>query len=55
MWSNEDLPLVEEDQVREHLKILGIPTSVGPGGRHPQMLRELTTDNARPLLTVFEQ
>ena len=35
VWSDEDLPLIEEDQIREHLKIHGIPKSIGPGVMHP--------------------
>ena len=39
--SKEDLPLVEEDQVREYLSKLNIPKSMDAGGTHPQALREL--------------
>ncbi|KAK4811992.1 hypothetical protein QYF61_022988 [Mycteria americana] len=34
-WSKEDVPLVEEDQVREYLSKLNIHKSVGPDGMHP--------------------
>jgi len=51
--SEEDLPLVEEDQVREYLSDLDICKSMGPDRMHPQV-RKLTTVIARPLLIIFE-
>ncbi|KAK4827448.1 hypothetical protein QYF61_018169 [Mycteria americana] len=38
-WSKEGIPLVEEDQVREHLSKLDIHKSMGPDGIHPRVLR----------------
>ncbi|GAB0179181.1 mitochondrial enolase superfamily member 1 [Grus japonensis] len=35
VWKKEDLPLVEEDQVREYLGKLNIHKSMGPDGMHP--------------------
>ncbi|GAB0204486.1 mitochondrial enolase superfamily member 1 [Grus japonensis] len=35
VWRKEDLPLVKEDQVREHLGKLDIHKSMGPDGMHP--------------------
>lgn len=35
------LSLVKEDWVREQLGNLDIHKSMGPGGMHPQVLREL--------------
>lgn len=29
VWSKEDLPLVEEDQIREHVNELGRPWNLG--------------------------
>ena len=39
VWSKEDTPLVEEDQVREHLNKLDICKSMEPDGLHSQILR----------------
>ncbi|KAK4816474.1 hypothetical protein QYF61_017226 [Mycteria americana] len=40
--SKEYLPLVEEDEVREHLSRLDVRKSMGPDGLQSQVLRELT-------------
>jgi len=34
-WRNEDLPVLEEDRVRDHLSKLDTHKSMGPGGMHP--------------------
>ncbi|GAB0203755.1 mitochondrial enolase superfamily member 1 [Grus japonensis] len=51
----EDLPLVEEDWVREHLGKLDIHRSMGPDGMHPRVLRELEDVIARLLAIIFER
>ncbi|PKU42310.1 reverse hypothetical protein [Limosa lapponica baueri] len=55
VWMKEDVPLVEEDQVREQLSKLHTQKSMGPDGMHPQMLRELLEVIAGPLSIIFER
>ncbi|PKU39220.1 rna-directed dna polymerase from mobile element hypothetical protein [Limosa lapponica baueri] len=55
VWTKEDFPLVEEDQVREQLSKLDIHKSVGPDGMHPQVLRELAEVIVGPLNIIFER
>lgn len=43
IWSKEDRPFVEEDQVREHLN------------NHPRVLRDLSNVIVRPLLTMVKR
>ncbi|GAB0193858.1 mitochondrial enolase superfamily member 1 [Grus japonensis] len=54
VWSKEDIPLVEEDQVREYLRKLAVHKSVGPDGTHSQALKELADVIARPLSVIFD-
>ncbi|GAB0178742.1 mitochondrial enolase superfamily member 1 [Grus japonensis] len=51
----KDLPLAEEDRVREHLGKLDIHESMGPDGMHPQVLRELADVIGMPLTITFER
>lgn len=51
VWSKEDLPLVEENQVRAPLSKCA---TMGPDGRHAWVLRVLADVTARPLWIVFE-
>lgn len=49
VWSNKDLPLMEEDQAREHLSKLDIHKSMAPDGIHLRVLSDLADVTARPL------
>ncbi|GAB0187526.1 mitochondrial enolase superfamily member 1 [Grus japonensis] len=54
-WENAEPPTVGEDQVREYLRNLKVHKSMGPDELHPQVLRELADEVARPLAIVFEK
>jgi len=41
--------LVEEDCVRDHLSYLDAHKSMGPDGKHPQVLRELADVIVEPM------
>lgn len=53
IWSKEDVPQVEEDQVKEYLRKLD--KSISPGGKHLQMPRELADAIERLILIIFDQ
>jgi len=51
----EDLPLVEEDRVGDHLSKLDTRKSMSPNGMCPRVLRELADVIAEPLSSIFER
>ena len=55
IWRKEDLPSVEKDWVRDHLRKLDPHKSMGANGMHPQVLKELADVLAEPLSIIFER
>jgi len=55
VYNNKGLPLVKEDQLKEHLNKLEIRKSRGPDGIYPHVLRELADVIARSLSIVSER
>jgi len=53
VWNTEDLPLVEDDQVREYLSKLDKHKSIGPDTVLPQVLRDMDCIIVRPLHSSF--
>ncbi|KFP73622.1 hypothetical protein N311_11985, partial [Apaloderma vittatum] len=51
----ENPSTVSEHQVRDHLKNLKVHKSMGPDEIHPQLLKELVDEVARPLSIIYER
>lgn len=47
-WENEEL-LTEDDQVQDRLRNVKVHKPTGPDALHPQVLRELVEEAAKPL------
>ncbi|KFW11846.1 hypothetical protein N326_08643, partial [Eurypyga helias] len=54
-WENRKPPMDSEDQVQEHLRNLKVHRSMGPGGIHPWVLKELADGVVKPLSIIFEK
>ncbi len=52
---DEDLPIVLEEQVRDHLRSLTVHKSMGPDEMHAWILQELVNEVAKPLSIIFEK
>ncbi|KFZ54468.1 hypothetical protein N338_00962, partial [Podiceps cristatus] len=54
-WKSKEPPTVAEDQVQEYLRNLKVHRSMSPDEKHPQVLRELVVEVAKPLSIIFER
>jgi len=54
VWNKEDLPLVDKDQLREHLNKLNMYKLMRHDEMHLQRLREMTGVIVRSFLIIFE-
>ncbi|GAB0176532.1 mitochondrial enolase superfamily member 1 [Grus japonensis] len=54
-WENAEPPTAGEDQIQDHLRNLKVHKSMGLDEMHPQVLRELVNEVAKPLSIISEK
>ena len=54
-WVNEELPTDGTEQVRDHLRNMKMHKFMEPMELHPQILRELEYEVAKPLSIISEK
>jgi len=54
-WENEEPPTVGEDRIQDHLRNLKVYKSMVPDEVHPQVLKEMADEVAKPLSIILEK
>ncbi|GAB0183845.1 mitochondrial enolase superfamily member 1 [Grus japonensis] len=54
-WENEEPPTAGEDQIRDCLRNLKVHKYMGPDEMHPQVLRKLVDEVAKPLSIILKK